>query len=704
MAHDIIDNRKITTFLITKTQITKWQRAMLSFLRITFYASRSPFHALRFMPYVLCFFIAISGWSSVSLTILRPKSNFNTSNHELTVEGLVESTKETEIVLSINTPAGVPELSEIGYSLHSVVLDLGSRQELEAILFTPYIHIDAEGDLFPYGPRKVKASFSNIRTDFNNESSIYVPSLGDPENKDRIMAKLGRVISGRYAQIEMLQGWQSSSDIILQHEIILKSIEFLNTSGQIIQPKIILFSILLFTDKYGEASFRLPVSLKEGRNRIVAMARIKDIELVETEEFEEYQDSQEVTLVYIPELVAENAVEGRFVLSDGDRATIILPLDSLDERIKRVRILSVPPDKIDLHSYLHNSKIVEGTSPIIVYKFESLRKKPFLVEASASMAEQPASLAVDGIYQPPSTWITGHASLPVEIVIDLGDDYVVSKIIVNSLVEDDKTYAPNRVEIYTSSTGKKESDFEKLMEYSDFADQITEIPLVTMPTFRWIKFVIVEGKQVNNIGINEIEFRDESDAQIISYYRQEETRLREPALMFLSYDEIDLAAANVHSDKGLAVFAYEKSPALKYGAKWRFVGGSLNRRENTITVQLNYLSQVALFQAVKPSEIEVLWSYNPFSPDGNGIADVTCLTLNLSDREIEKETKLVVEIFDITGKFIRTLVDRRIIESNSISIEWDGKDRNGKIVSIGPYIYQVQLGDQVYNGTIVVAK
>ena len=32
------------------------------------------------------------------------------------------------------------------------------------------------------------------------------------------------------------------------------------------------------------------------------------------------------------------------------------------------------------------------------------------------------------------------------------------------------------------------------------------------------------------------------------------------------------------------------------------------------------------------------------------------------------------------------------------------RDQNGKIVQIGPYIYQIQLGSQVHNGVIVVGK
>jgi len=657
------------------------------------------YRQISFLLFVIFCYLLItsSGWCSVNLTIFRPTNNFNTNNDELTIEGKVDSEKEKEILLSINTPAGIPELSEIGYSLHSIVLDLGSNQNIKGVLFTPYI--DPENELFPYGPRKVKVLFSNNATDFDKEKIVYVASLGEYRNEERITTEFDEPVSGRFVQIEMLQGWQKYRyGEILQDQIILSAIELLNTNNQIIQPKMISFSLILPTNEQGEAKFKLSVSLKEGKNRIAVMARLKEVDFLEAETEEEYQDSQEISLIYIPELTTEDTKE-RFILSDGYKAKLILPTASLDEQIKRIKILSISPDSVDLHSYFRNSQIVEGTKPIIVYKFEALRKRPFVAKASASMEEQPASLAVDGISQPPSTWITGFAPLPVEIIVDLGDNYVVSKIIINSLVEGGKSFAPNIVEVYTSDVGDKDSDFIKITKFSGFADHNTEIPLVTMPTFRWVKLLITEGKQANTIGINEIKFYDESGTQIISYYRQEETRLSEPALMFLSYDEDELSTANIDSENDLAVFAYDKQIN-----KWHFVGGSHDKDENTVTVQLNYLTQFALFQAVKPSEIEVMWNYKIFSPDGNGIADVNVLTINLSNREIKSGTKLVVEIFNLNGRLIKTLVDRNIIESSSISIEWDGKDRNGKVVPIGPYIYQVQLGEQVRNGTIVVAK
>jgi flagellar hook assembly protein FlgD len=110
-----------------------------------------------------------------------------------------------------------------------------------------------------------------------------------------------------------------------------------------------------------------------------------------------------------------------------------------------------------------------------------------------------------------------------------------------------------------------------------------------------------------------------------------------------------------------------------------------------------------LFETTKRA-IEVSWSYNPFSPDGNGIADTTWLILNLQEKLLETNPQIIVEIFDLTGKLISTLIDHEPVKSSSIRVQWDGKDKTGRIVDIGPYIYQIKLGSQVKNGVIVVAK
>ena len=60
--------------------------------------------------------------------------------------------------------------------------------------------------------------------------------------------------------------------------------------------------------------------------------------------------------------------------------------------------------------------------------------------------------------------------------------------------------------------------------------------------------------------------------------------------------------------------------------------------------------------------------------------------------------------FDLKSKLIRTLIDHTLINTNSVSIEWDGRNRMGEIVNIGPYLYQVQIGTEISNGVIIIGK
>jgi len=62
-----------------------------------------------------------------------------------------------------------------------------------------------------------------------------------------------------------------------------------------------------------------------------------------------------------------------------------------------------------------------------------------------------------------------------------------------------------------------------------------------------------------------------------------------------------------------------------------------------------------------------------------------------------------VEIFNCAGKLIRTLI-HEVTQSGHISILWDGRDEDNERVEIGPYIYQVSIGKEVRNGSIIVVR
>lgn len=83
---------------------------------------------------------------------------------------------------------------------------------------------------------------------------------------------------------------------------------------------------------------------------------------------------------------------------------------------------------------------------------------------------------------------------------------------------------------------------------------------------------------------------------------------------------------------------------------------------------------------------------NPFSPNGDGLNDRTQISFFLANLSVERNLK--IQIFDLTGRLIKTIYDGpskafAYISSNSFS--WDGRDENGRIVRPGVYLLRVAI-------------
>ncbi|MBC8233209.1 discoidin domain-containing protein [bacterium] len=622
----------------------------------------------------------------IDLSITRPKSDFTTSNQQLTIEGIVEISVPSDVLISVNTPAGARNLATMADSLYSITADFEIPpgivpMEIVAILLTPF-----RSGKYYFGPRKVIASFSFDGVDFDNELSLFFPSID--EDSTKAIVEFPEPISTRFVQLDMVEGWQvEQSDEGGADKILIEKLEFLNTEQKVIQPRIQSISTLLDLKTQKRANFALTVLLREGENRITVVAKLLAKKLPDNEAKEVLEV---LSLFYMPELIPEKAVKGQFVLSDGYKARVTIPVNALDERIRRLQIISVDPAQ----------EFNEGASPVLIYRFEASRQGFFPAEATAYLEGQPPALSVDGIYHPPSTWITSFAPLPVKLTVDLLKPYTISKIVVYAKAEDGKSFAPQKAKILVSNDKKSlfaEPDRYQVAEYANFSDEITEVPLSTFPTGQYVQLLIEESKQANIIQLNEVEFWDESGAKIVSYVTMTNVYLQRPATLQFSYYENDLMRANVKNEANLRFFAWDEQTE-----EWQFAGGVVDAQENTVSIQLNYLQKLALFETTK-DEIEVSWSFNPFSPDGNGIADTTLLILNLKGEMLKTNPQVIVQIFDLTGKLISTLIDHELT-SLPMSVRWDGKDKTGRIVDIGPYIYQIKIGNQVKNGVIVVAK
>jgi hypothetical protein len=62
-----------------------------------------------------------------------------------------------------------------------------------------------------------------------------------------------------------------------------------------------------------------------------------------------------------------------------------------------------------------------------------------------------------------------------------------------------------------------------------------------------------------------------------------------------------------------------------------------------------------------------------------------------------------VEIYDVLGKLVRTLVNQRQ-EPGRYSVAWDGRDEHGQVVATGVFIYQLRAGNFVQSRKLVLLQ
>jgi hypothetical protein len=83
----------------------------------------------------------------------------------------------------------------------------------------------------------------------------------------------------------------------------------------------------------------------------------------------------------------------------------------------------------------------------------------------------------------------------------------------------------------------------------------------------------------------------------------------------------------------------------------------------------------------RPSEFSLSQNYpNPFNPATN------------IEFRLVKATHVKLEIFNIVGQRVRTLVDEDM-KAGTYVADWDGNDENGKAVSSGIYFYRMEAAD-----------
>jgi len=166
------------------------------------------------------------------------------------------------------------------------------------------------------------------------------------------------------------------------------------------------------------------------------------------------------------------------------------------------------------------------------------------------------------------------------------------------------------------------------------------------------------------------------------------TQFETPVLLSLHYPQYSVQGIDENT---LAIYEYNYKTD-----RWIYLGGNVNPYGNIIKANIQNPGTYGVFSNpaidFAPNEIfsGVVFSPNPFSPNGDGLYDETNISFFLS-----QEATVTIEIFNIEGDRVRILKNLFAVTAEDVEdniprritgFTWDGKDNTGKTVPYGIYV------------------
>ena len=127
------------------------------------------------------------------------------------------------------------------------------------------------------------------------------------------------------------------------------------------------------------------------------------------------------------------------------------------------------------------------------------------------------------------------------------------------------------------------------------------------------------------------------------------------------------------------------------GFAWRNIGAQGNFQANTLRVRIGSLGYIAILAAGPVSSVDMRPKQKIITPNGDNANDSAEFNMGTVAENVQ------IEIFDVTNHRVRTI-------NTNTTLNWDGRDDNGKIVESGVYIYQYTVDGNRVSGVIGVAK
>ena len=99
--------------------------------------------------------------------------------------------------------------------------------------------------------------------------------------------------------------------------------------------------------------------------------------------------------------------------------------------------------------------------------------------------------------------MAGLVPLPIHLTVDLGDVHTLGQIVVHPNVVNNRSFGPQRGIILVSNDNR---DFREVSDVVAFNDGVTAIELPSHVSCRYVRLLITESKQANNVQLNEVQF------------------------------------------------------------------------------------------------------------------------------------------------------------------------------------------------------
>ena len=105
-----------------------------------------------------------------------------------------------------------------------------------------------------------------------------------------------------------------------------------------------------------------------------------------------------------------------------------------------------------------------------------------------------------------------------------------------------------------------------------------------------------------------------------------------------------------------------------------------------------YSDEVVVELDITPREYELFQNYpNPFNPSTN------------IEFQVPQADQVSLIIYDMLGQEIRTLFNDQVVPGR-YTVQWDGMDNSGTLMSSGIYIYRITAGDFIESREMILMK